>query len=234
MTEASILVVDDEAPIRRTLRTILETHGYCVLEAPTAADALRRVHAEGPDLVLLDLGLPDRDGIETLRELRAWSTVPVVVLSARGDEAAKVRALDLGADDYVTKPFGTGELLARLRAALRHRAHSTPTRVFESEGLRIDAAARSATLNGQAVKLSRREWDVLRVLVMDAGKVLTHRQILHKVWGPAQENQTQYLWVYIGHLRDKLEPDPGRPRYILTEPGIGYRLIRAEDDRAEP
>ncbi len=232
MTEPAILVVDDEAPIRRTLRTVLEAHGYRVLEAATGADALRRLGAERPDLLLLDLGLPDRDGIEVLRELRAWSPVPVVILSARGDEAAKVKALDLGADDYVTKPFGTAELLARLRAALRHRAQSTPDPVFESENLRIDAAARSATVNGQAVKLSRREWDVLRVLVMDAGKVLTHRQILLKVWGPAQEEQTQYLWVYIGHLRDKLEPDPARPRYILTEPGIGYRLVRAEESDA--
>ncbi|MFA5120052.1 response regulator [Zavarzinia sp.] len=229
MTEPTVLVVDDEVPIRRTLRTVLETHGYRVLEAATAADALRRLGAERPDLVLLDLGLPDRDGIEVLRELRAWSAVPVVILSARGDEAAKVKALDLGADDYVIKPFGTGELLARLRTALRHRAQSAPEPVFESENLRIDAAARTATVNGQAVKLSRREWDVLRVLVMDAGKVLTHRQILLKVWGPAQEEQTQYLWVYIGHLRDKLEPDPARPRYILTEPGIGYRLVRAEE-----
>ncbi|MCF4167720.1 response regulator [Zavarzinia compransoris] len=230
MAEPTVLVVDDEAPIRRTLRTILEAHGYHVFDAPSAADALRRVRTERPDLVLLDLGLPDRDGIEVLRELRAWSAVPVVILSARGDEAGKVKALDLGADDYVTKPFGTGELLARLRAALRHRAQSAPAPVFESEGLRIDAAARIATVNGRTVRLSRREWDVLRVLAMDAGRVLTHRQILHKVWGPAQEGQTQYLWVYIGHLRDKLEPDPSRPRFILTEPGIGYRLVRAEED----
>lgn len=227
--DALILVVDDDAAIRRMLRATIEAQGHRVIEAATAADALRRVAAERPDLILLDLGLPDRDGIELIREWRGWSTVPILVLSAREDEAMKIRALDLGADDYVTKPFAGGELLARLRAALRRRERGAAPAVFESGALRIDAAARVATRDGAPVKLSRREWDVLRLLVLDAGKVVGHRQILEKVWGPAQAEQTQYLWVYIGHLREKLEEDPTRPRFILTEPGIGYRLARPED-----
>lgn len=231
MTEPLVLMVEDDAGVRRVLRTTIEAQGCRVIEAATGADALRRMAAERPDLVLLDLGLPDRDGLELIREWRGWSKVPILVLSARGDEATKIRALDLGADDYVTKPFAGGELLARLRAALRRNERRGAPPVFESEGLRIDAAARLATIKGQPVKLSRREWDVLRLLVLDAGKVVGHRQILEKVWGPAQAEQSQYLWVYIGHLREKLEPDPARPRFILTEPGIGYRLVRGEDEQ---
>ncbi|MCW0182122.1 response regulator [Zavarzinia sp.] len=231
MTEPLVLLVEDDAGVRRVLRTTIEAQGCRVIEAATGADALRRMTAERPDLVLLDLGLPDRDGLELIREWRGWTAVPILVLSARGDEATKIRALDLGADDYVTKPFAGGELLARLRAALRRNERRGAPPVFESEGLRIDAAARLATIKGQPVKLSRREWDVLRLLVLDAGKVVGHRQILEKVWGPAQAEQSQYLWVYIGHLREKLEPDPARPRFILTEPGIGYRLVRGEDEQ---
>ncbi|PWR24767.1 response regulator [Zavarzinia aquatilis] len=231
MTEPVVLIVEDDAAVRRVLRATIEAQGCRVIEAATGADALRRMAGERPDLVLLDLGLPDRDGLELIREWRGWSAVPILVLSARGDEATKIRALDLGADDYVTKPFAGGELLARLRAALRRHERNSPSPVFESEGLRIDAAARVATRDGQAVKLSRREWDVLRLLVLDAGKVVGHRSILEKVWGPAQAEQSQYLWVYVGHLREKLEPDPARPRFILTEPGIGYRLVRSEDEQ---
>lgn len=231
MTDPLVLMVEDDAGVRRVLRTTIEAQGCRVIEAATGADALRRMAAERPDLVLLDLGLPDREGLELIREWRGWSAVPILVLSARGDEATKIRALDLGADDYVTKPFAGGELLARLRAALRRNERRGAPPVFESEGLRIDAGARLATIKGEPVKLSRREWDVLRLLVLDAGKVVGHRQILEKVWGPAQAEQSEYLWVYIGHLREKLEPDPARPRFILTEPGIGYRLVRGEDEQ---
>lgn len=225
----TILIIDDDDQIRRFLRASLTANGYLVIEAANAADGERRARADRPDLILLDLGLPDRDGIDVLKDLRAWTKVPVIILSARGEEASKVKALDLGADDYVTKPFGTGELLARLRAALRHRDTNPADSVWTSEDVRVDIAARVTTRGGTPVKLSRREWDVLRVLVLNAGRVVTHRQILETVWGPAQADYTQYLWVYIGHLRDKLEPDPAQPRYFQTEPGVGYRLVRAEE-----
>lgn len=222
----TILVIDDDDQIRRFLRTSLVANGFQVIEAATAADADRRARADRPDLILLDLGLPDRDGIDLLKDLRGWSRLPIIILSARGEEAAKVKALDLGADDYVTKPFGTAELHARLRAALRHRDTSADITGWQSGDLSIDLAARTATRAGVPIKLSRREWDVLRVLVLNGGRVVTHRNILETVWGPAQADYTQYLWVYIGHLRDKLEPDPAQPRHILTEPGVGYRLVR--------
>jgi two-component system KDP operon response regulator KdpE len=225
----TILIIDDDDQIRRFLRASLTANGYLVIEAANAADGERRARADRPDLILLDLGLPDRDGIDVLKDLRAWTKVPVIILSARGEEASKVKALDLGADDYVTKPFGTGELLARLRTALRHRDTNPADSVWTSEDVRVDIAARVTTRGGTPVKLSRREWDVLRVLVLNAGRVVTHRQILETVWGPAQADYTQYLWVYIGHLRDKLEPDPAQPRYFQTEPGVGYRLVRAEE-----
>jgi two-component system KDP operon response regulator KdpE len=178
-----------------------------------------------PDVVILDLGLPDLDGVEVIKRLREWSKAPVVVLSARGDENAKVAALDQGADDYVTKPFGMNELLARLRAALRHRLQEQGAEpVFEQNGLKVDLARRQVTRAGREVKLSPREYDLLRQLVIHAGKVLTHQHLLREVWGPAHAHDTQYLRVYVGQLRQKLEADPTHPHFILTEPGVGYRL----------
>ncbi|MCC7045510.1 MAG: response regulator [Alphaproteobacteria bacterium] len=227
MTAAPIrlLVVDDEPQIRRFLKTSLSVHGYDVIEAESGNAALRMATMAKPDVLILDLGLPDMDGGEIIMRVREWSKMPIVVLSARGDEAAKVAALDQGADDYVTKPFGMNELLARLRAALRHRLQEQGAEpVFTLGSLRIDLARRVVTRDGQEVKLSPREYDLLRQLVIHAGKVLTHRHLLREVWGPAHTQDTQYLRVYVGQLRHKLEADPTRPQCILTEPGVGYRL----------
>ena len=221
----SILVVDDEPQIRRFLRTSLGGQGYRVLEAGSGAEALDASRRETPDLVVLDLGLPDMDGLEVIRRLRAASPVPIVVLSVRDDERGKVAALDLGADDYVTKPFGMDELLARVRAALRHRLQvQGEAPLFQTGELKVDLVRRIVTLRGAEVKFSAREYDLLRLLVAHAGKVLTHGFILREVWGPAHTEDVQYLRVYVRHLREKLEADPTRPRYILTETGVGYRL----------
>jgi two-component system KDP operon response regulator KdpE len=225
-----ILIVDDEPQIRRFLRTSLGAHGYQVLEAACGQEALVRLTTERPDVVLLDLGLPDLDGLDVIHRMREWSQVPIIVLSVRGQEGDKVAALDGGADDYVTKPFGMGELLARIRAALRHRLQSeVDARVFRSGGLAVDLARRVVTVDGSEVKLTRKEYEVLRVLAIHAGKALTHRHLLREVWGPVAVEEQQYLRVYIGQLRQKLEADPAQPRYLLTEPGIGYRL-RLWDD----
>jgi two-component system, OmpR family, KDP operon response regulator KdpE len=219
----SVLVIDDEPPIRRLLRTSLAAHDYRVSEAETGRAALALLARDKPDLVILDLGLPDLDGIEVLRRIRAHSKVPVVVLSSRGDEAAKVEALELGADDYVTKPFGLAELLARLRAALRHGFHEKGEEpVFESGDLMVDLVRRRVTVGGAEVKLSPTEFAMLQLLVVHAGKVLTHQQILREIWGNSAD--VQYLRVYVRQLRRKLELDPALPRHILTEPGVGYRL----------
>jgi len=221
----TVLVVDDEPPIRRFLRTSLTAAGYHIIEAENAADAMRLLSAQKPDLVILDLGLPDRSGLELIPEIRNTSTVPILVLSARHDERSKVQALDLGADDYVSKPFGMGELLARLRAALRHAFQAQGELPgFISGDLTVDLVRRHVTRSGEEVKLSPKEFDLLRHLVMHAGKVLTHRQLLREVWGPAQEEEHQYLRVFIRGLRQKLEPDPTRPIHIVTELGVGYRL----------
>jgi two-component system KDP operon response regulator KdpE len=224
-----ILVVDDEPQIRRFLRTSLGAQGYEVAEVASGSEALAALEGEAPDLVILDLGLPDMDGFEVLAKARAKTLAPVIVLSIRGDERGKVRALDLGADDYVTKPFGMDELLARVRTALRHRlqVQGEPP-VFRSGRLSVDLVRRIVTLDGAEVKLSAREYDVLRLLVAHAGKVLTHKFLLREVWGPANVEDVQYLRVYIRNLREKLEADPTRPQYILTETGVGYRL-RAPD-----
>src|SRR6516225_3446100 len=228
----TVLVVDDEPPIRRFLRTSLVASGYRVIEAQDAASALRSLAVEKPDLVILDLGLPDRSGLELIGEIRKTSTVPILVLSARHDERAKVEALDLGADDYVGKPFSMAELMARLRAALRHAFQAQgELPVFASGDLAIDLVRRHVTRDGHEVKLSPKEFDLLRHLVMHAGKVLTHRQLLREVWGPAQADEVQYLRVFIRGLRQKLEPDPTRPTHILTEPGVGYRLQLPPDQR---
>jgi two-component system KDP operon response regulator KdpE len=221
----SILVVDDEPPLRRLLRTSLSAQGYRVVESESAAAALESGMAAAPDLVILDLGLPDMDGLELIRAIRAISSVPIVVLSIRGDEREKVEALDRGADDYVTKPFGMAELVARIRTALRHRYQAQgETPVFASGDLAVDLVRRHVRVRGEQVRLSPKEYEILKLLVSHAGKVLTHRHILRSVWGPAQENDVQYLRVFVRQLRQKLEADAARPTHILTEPGVGYRL----------
>ncbi len=224
---ALVLVVDDEPAIRRLLRTSLTAEGYRVIEAATGADAISRVTADTPDVVLLDLGLSDLDGLDVLRTLRASSAIPIVVLSARDDERGKVAALDLGADDYVTKPFGMPELVARLRAALRHRlAQEGATPVFTTGPLQVDLVRRIVRVNESEVHLSPREYDILKLLVLHAGRVLTHRMIMGKLWGASGD--VQQLRVYVRQIRQKLEADPERPRIILTETGIGYRLVAPE------
>ena len=219
-----VLVVDDEPAIRRFLRTSLTAQGYQVDEAENSAAASNRLRRNAHDVLVLDLGLPDGDGFDIIERVRGQgSTVPIIVLSARSDETGKVRALDLGADDFVTKPFGIDELLARLRAALRHRLQQEGERpIFRCGDLAVDLVRRIVTLRGDEVKLSPREYDLLRLLVSHAGKVLTHRFILHELWG--NEGEIQYLRVYVRALRHKIEPDPERPRYIVTEQGVGYRM----------
>ena len=231
MTELAgrVLVVDDEPQIRRFLRTSLGAHHYAVLEAAGGEEAILKTANERPDVVILDLGLPDVDGLEVITRLREWSDVPIIVLSVRDREAAKIEALDRGADDYVTKPFGMGELLARLRAVLRHRLRQVAEEpVFRSGDLVVDLARRQVTVAGHEVKLAPKEYEILRVLVVHAGKVLTHQQLLRAVWGRGYEQETHYLRVHIGQLRQKLEPNPAQPQHILTEPGVGYRLRDAD------
>ena len=222
------LVIDDEVQIRRLLRLTLEDQGYRVFEAVNGQEGLLEAAQRRPDVVLLDLGLPDMDGVEVLKRLREWSRVPILVLSVRDREEQKIAALDNGADDYVTKPFSSGELLARLRVAQRHGQPPPDTAVFRSGNLEVDLTARIVKMKGKEVKLTATEYALLRLFVQHAGRVLTHRQILREVWGPNYEEQTHYLRVYVGHLRDKLEVDPGCPALLITEPGIGYRLISKE------
>jgi two-component system KDP operon response regulator KdpE len=223
-----VLIVDDEPQIRRFLRTSLTAQGYAVLEAGNGQEALLRASTERPDIIILDLGLPDQDGMSVIRELRGWSHTPIIVLSVRGREQDKIEALDAGADDYVSKPFGMGELVARIRTALRNRLRlETDEPVFTRGSLTVDLARRIVQINGDDVKLTPTEYELLAVLVKHAGKVVTHQQLLREVWGPGDVDQTHYLRVYIGQLRHKIEADPAQPSYILTEPGVGYRL-RAE------
>jgi two-component system KDP operon response regulator KdpE len=219
-----VLVVDDEPQILRALQTSLRGAGYEVDTATTGEQALTSAAVRPPDAVILDLVLPDRRGTDVTRELRAWSTVPVIVLSVVDDEHDKVAALDAGADDYVTKPFGVDELLARLRAALR-RAEPSGEPVLEIGDLRIDFGARSVSFEGRTVQLTPHEYSLLTLLARNEGKLLTHRAILREVWGRAYADESHYLHVYVSQLRRKLEPDPARPRYILTDPGVGYRLV---------
>jgi two-component system KDP operon response regulator KdpE len=222
-----ILLIEDEPQMRRFLRTALDANDYRLVEAETAKDGLAQAATRNPDVILLDLGLPDRDGLEVARELRGWSTTPIIVLSARGREEDKVRALDLGADDYLTKPFGVEELLARIRVALRHAAlppGAGPGPVFEAGDLKVDLAARRVSRAGEEIHLTPTEYRLLTTLVQHAGKVLTHRQLLKDVWGTNYVNQSHYVRVYMGQLRQKIEADPARPRLLLTEPGVGYRL----------
>jgi len=225
MTQPTILVVDDEPAIHRFLKPVLTAEGYRVVQALTASDALKLAADARPDAVVLDLGLPDFDGKEVIRRLRKDSAVPIVVLSARDRETEKVQALDLGADDYVEKPFGVGELMARLRAALRHAGPRTDQGILSAGDVEVDLGAHVVRRAGLEVRLTRREFDVLVVLLRNAGKVVTHVHLLREVWGSANEGNTQYLRVYVGQIRQKLERDPSAPRLILTEPGIGYRLV---------
>jgi two-component system KDP operon response regulator KdpE len=221
-----VLVVDDEPQLLRFLRAMLPAQGFRIVEAATGSEALAEAAARSPDLVLLDLGLPDLDGVEVTRRLREWSAVPIIVLSARDRERDKVDALDAGADDYLTKPFGAEELLARMRVALRHAARiaGPEEAVFQCGELRVDLAARRVFTGEREVRLTRTEYRLLALLARHAGKVVTHRQVLKEIWGPNAVEQTHYLRVYMGQLRHKLEADPTRPRYLLTETGVGYRL----------
>jgi two-component system KDP operon response regulator KdpE len=217
--------------MRRFLRAALTGHGFRLVESATGADGLTQAATRAPDVILLDLGLPDIDGLEVTKRLREWSKVPIVVVSARGQERDKVDALDAGADDYLTKPFGVAELLARLRVALRHRDQTggAADPVFVAGDLRIDFGRRQVLVKGQEIHLTPTEYRMLTLLARHAGKLITHRQLLLEVWGPGNTEQTQYLRVYMGQLRRKIEPDPARPQYLLTEPGVGYRLRVAED-----
>lgn len=220
-----VLLVEDEPPMRRFLRASLVAHGFRLIEATTAREATALATTHNPEVILLDLGLPDGDGIELTKQLREWSRVPIVVISARGREDDKVLALDAGADDYVTKPFGMNELLARIRVALRHaQQHGGPSPVIELNGLRIDLALRQVTVDGREVHLTPIEYRLLSVLAQHQGMVLTHRQLLQEVWGPGHVGQTHYLRVRMAELRKKLEHDPARPQWLLTEPGVGYRM----------
>ncbi len=226
MTEGTlrILVVDDEPTIRRFLRASLTARGYEMIEATTGQEALSEVVSRRPDLIVLDLGLPDLDGVEVTRRLREWTRIPIIILSVREHEMDKVAALDAGADDYLTKPFGIGELLARIRAAMRHVLQPASESAFTSGELKVDFARRLVTVTGHEVQLTPTEYEILRVLALSAGKVLTHQQLLRQVWGAASDQDMHMLRVNISNLRHKIEADPTRPRYIVTEPGVGYRL----------
>jgi two-component system KDP operon response regulator KdpE len=226
-TKELILLIEDEPQMRRFLRVTLQAHGYQLIESATGEDGLTQVATRNPDVVLLDLGLPDIDGLEVTKRLREWSQVPLIVISAREQEEDKVRALDAGADDYLTKPFGAGELLARIRVSLRHMAmqHTgTEEPVFVLDNLKVDLAKRQVLLDDREVHLTPIEYRLLALLIRHAGKVITHKHILKEVWGTAYAGQTHYLRIYMAQLRHKLEADPARPRFFINEPGVGYRL----------
>jgi two-component system, OmpR family, KDP operon response regulator KdpE len=224
VSAARILVVDDEPQILRALQLKLRSAGYAVETAAGAREALAKAAMRPPEAIVLDLLLPDGSGTEVCREVRSWSTIPIVVLSAVGEEREKIAALDAGADDYVTKPFSGDELLARLRAVLR-RAAPSPEPVLEVGALRLDLEKRTVTMEGEPVSLTPIEYDLLRLFARNEGKLLTHPAILREIWGPAYGEESNYLHVYVSHLRRKIEPDPARPRYLLTQPGVGYRLV---------
>ena len=220
----TVLVVDDEAQIRRLLRVCLERNGYQVVEAASGEEGIDQAIGHQPDLVLLDLGLPDIDGLVVLRRIREWSKAPILVVSVRGREDDKIQALDSGANDYVTKPFSTGELLARLRVALRYAQESPNRTLFGSGDLQVDLTTRTVKVRGKTVRLTATEYSLLHLMIEHAGKVLTHKQLLRDIWDSHDEQKTGPLRVYMGYLREKLEVDPAKPRLLLTEPGVGYRL----------
>jgi two-component system, OmpR family, KDP operon response regulator KdpE len=219
-----VLVVDDERAIRRYLHAALNAQGYTVYEATSGKEALNSAVADRPDLIILDLGLPDLDGVEVTRQLREWTHIPIIILSVREQETDKINALDAGADDYLTKPFSSAELFARIRAALRHSSQSASEPIFETNKLKVDLTRRLVRLDDQEISLTPTEYDLLRILVQNAGRVLTHQQLLRQVWGSVYESEAHLLRVNMSNLRRKIEPDPTRPRYIITEPGVGYRL----------
>ena len=228
MPDPIVVLIEDEPQIRRFLRATLTAEGYRLFEATTGADGIVQASSRQADVVIIDLGLPDMDGLQVIRQLRSWSPVPIIVLSARGQERDKVTALDAGADDYVSKPFGAGELLARMRVALRHAAgatHEHADATFRVGGLEVDLLRRHVSVEGVEVRLTPIEYRLLAVLVGQAGKVVTHHQLLRDVWGPNHVEQAHYVRVYMAHLRGKLEAEPARPRYLRTEPGVGYRLL---------
>jgi len=231
MTQAplTILIIEDEEPIRKFLRVSLTAHGYRLVEATTGENGLLQAASAQPDLIILDLGLPDMDGVNLIRQVREWSKIPILIVSARGREQDKVTALDAGADDYLTKPFSIGELLARLRVALRHRATAgkNDSPVFATGDLRVDLARRDVTVAGNPIHLTPNEFRLLSILVKHAGRVLTHRQLLNEIWGPNSVQETHYLRVYMNQLRQKTEADPAQPKYLITEPGVGYRLVES-------
>jgi two-component system, OmpR family, KDP operon response regulator KdpE len=227
MPDPIVVLIEDEPQIRRFLRATLHGQGYRLFEAATGADGIVEVGSRQPDVVIVDLGLPDMDGVAVIRRLREWTAVPIIVLSARGQERDKVTALDAGADDYVSKPFSAGELLARIRVALRHTAgasHEGDEAAFKVGDLQVDRLRRYVALGGAEVRLTPTEYKLLTTLIRHAGKVVTHQQLLREVWGPAHTDQAHYVRIYMAHLRHKLEAEPARPRYLLTEPGVGYRL----------
>jgi two-component system, OmpR family, KDP operon response regulator KdpE len=219
-----VLVVDDENAIRRYLRTVLTAQGFTVYEAANGEEAVNAVLSDRPDIIILDLGLPDFNGIEVTRRLREWSQIPIIILSVREAENDKIAALDAGADDYLTKPFGTGELMARMRVAMRRLANKSDAPVLQVDSLKIDLSRRLVTVKDQEISLTPTEYDILRLLMQNAGKVLTHRQLLRQVWGTAYESEMHLLRVNISNLRRKIETDPARPHYLVTESGVGYRL----------
>lgn len=223
----TILIIEDEPSLQGFLRVTLEAQNLKVIDASTGEQGLRHASASIPDLIILDLGLPDIDGIEVTKRLRQWTAIPIIVVSARGKEQDKVIALDAGADDYLTKPFGVGELLARVRVVLRHLATTNPSTGdvhYEHDGLKVDLAKRHVEVAAQTVHLTPNEFKLLATLIKNAGRVMTHRQLLREVWGPGSGNETHYLRVYMNQLRQKLEPEAARPKYLITEPGVGYRL----------
>ena len=219
-----IMVVDDENAIRRFLRTALSAQGYLISEASNGWDALKMIVSQRPDIIILDLGLPDIDGVEVTRRLREWSQIPIIILSVREQEQDKISALDAGADDYLVKPFSSGELMARIRVALRKTTQPKGESIFVTGSLRIDFSQRMVKVNENEVSLTPTEFDIIRLMALNAGKVLTHHHVLRQVWGQGYENEMHLLRVNISNLRRKLEPDPARPHYIITEPGVGYRL----------
>lgn len=226
-TQFTVLIIEDELPIRRFLRASLTANDYEVIESAEGKDGLLQAASRNPDVIILDLGLPDMDGLEVTKQLRQWATMPIIVLSARGKENDKIAALDAGADDYLTKPFGVGELMARMRVALRHSRSNAgeANPVFVVGDLKIDFVRRMVTMSDQLVHLTPIEYKLLTTLAMNAGKVITHQHLLKEVWGPAYAEESHYLRVYMRQLRHKIEREPAQPRYLLTEPGVGYRLV---------